>query len=69
MMTPTDMFLAYLDPGSGSIMLQLLFGGVAGLAVLARLYGRRIASTLGWRRQRTEEHSASAASHGRQTPP
>ena len=28
--------LAYFDPGSGSMLVQLLVGGVAGLAVFAR---------------------------------
>ena len=32
---------AYLDPGSGSMLLQLLLGGVAGLAVLLKLYWQR----------------------------
>ena len=33
--------LAYLDPGSGGMMVQLLLGGVAGGVVLARLcWGR-----------------------------
>lgn len=34
----TDQALAYLDPGSGSMMLQLLFGGIAGVAVIMKLY-------------------------------
>jgi hypothetical protein len=29
---------AYLDPGSGSYILQLLLGGIAGVAVAAKLY-------------------------------
>ena len=29
---------AYIDPGSGSMLLQVLLGGVAGVAVLARLF-------------------------------
>jgi hypothetical protein len=33
--------LAYLDPGSGSLLLQGLIGGVASAAVFARLYWRR----------------------------
>lgn len=33
---------AYLDPGTGSIMLQMLLGGVAGGAVVLRLYWARI---------------------------
>ena len=34
--------LAYLDPGSGSMILQILAGGVAAVAVTARLYWNRI---------------------------
>jgi hypothetical protein len=33
---------AYLDPGSGSMIVQLLLGGVAGVAVLIRLYWHRL---------------------------
>jgi hypothetical protein len=29
---------AYLDPGSGSMMLQLLLGGVVGVAAILKLY-------------------------------
>ena len=32
---------AYLDPGSGSMLLQILLGGAAGLAVLLKLYWHR----------------------------
>jgi len=35
---------AYVDPGAGSMLLQLLLGGVAGLLVLLRLLRHRIAS-------------------------
>lgn len=35
---------AYLDPGNGSMLLQLLLGGVAGAAVVARLAWQRIVS-------------------------
>jgi hypothetical protein len=34
--------LAYLDPGAGSMILQALAGGVAGLAVVGRLYWGRL---------------------------
>jgi len=33
---------AYLDPGTGSIILQLLLGGVAGGMVVAKLYWHRL---------------------------
>jgi hypothetical protein len=34
--------LAYLDPGSGSMILQVLAGGVAAVGVAAKLYWRRL---------------------------
>jgi hypothetical protein len=34
--------LAYLDPGSGSMILQMLAGGVAAVAVVGKLYWRRL---------------------------
>jgi hypothetical protein len=39
---------AYLDAGTGSMLVQLLLGGVAGLAVLAKLYWRRLTAMLGF---------------------
>ena len=32
---------AYLDPGTGSMLLQLMLGGVAGAVVVGKLYMRR----------------------------
>ena len=32
---------AYLDPGTGSMMLQLLLGGIAGAMVVGKLYWHR----------------------------
>jgi hypothetical protein len=34
--------LAYLDPGSGSMILQIIAGGVAAVAVTAKLYWNRL---------------------------
>ena len=42
---------AYLDPGSGSMLLQLVLGGIAGLAVLIKLYWHRFLALLGIRKQ------------------
>ena len=33
---------AYVDPGNGSMIVQLLLGGIAGLAVALRVYWRRL---------------------------
>lgn len=43
---PTSAF-AYMDPGSGSMMLQLLLGGVGGAAVVLRLYWHRLRAFFG----------------------
>jgi hypothetical protein len=34
--------LAYLDPGSGSMILQIIAGGAAAVAVTAKLYWNRV---------------------------
>lgn len=38
--------LAYIDPGAGSILLQAVLGGAAGIAVLIRMYGQRLRDRL-----------------------
>ena len=40
---------AYLDPGTGSMVLQILLGGLAGLGVLGKLYWHRIREFFGAR--------------------
>ena len=55
--------LAYLDAGSGSLIVQLLAGGFAAFAVAARLYWRRMLSFLRIRRNeepKTPEPDSSA---------
>ncbi len=37
----------YVDPGSGSMILQLLLGGVSGLYVIFRLFKQKILRMLG----------------------
>ncbi len=49
---------AYLDPGTGSLLLQLLLGGVAGLAVIGKLYWRRLLSFLGVSHQKDSMDNA-----------
>ncbi len=39
-------WLSYLDPGTGSVVLQIVLGGVAALGVTARLYWRRVQHVL-----------------------
>jgi len=37
----------YIDPGAGGMLLQLLLGGLAGLWVAFKLWGKRIMEYLG----------------------
>ena len=48
---------AYLDPGSGSMLLQLVLGGLAGLAVIAKLYWHRLLGLFGMNAQQEESDS------------
>jgi hypothetical protein len=46
-----DALMAYLDPGSGSMILQAVLGGVAGVVVALKMFGRRVFSFLTfWKR-------------------
>lgn len=44
---PRNVQLAYLDPGSGSFMVQALIAALAGIGVTMRLYWTKIKSMLG----------------------
>jgi hypothetical protein len=46
---------AYLDPGTGSMILQVLLGGVAGLALVGRLYWHKLLLFLGARKDAETE--------------
>ena len=52
--------LAYLDPGSGSMILQISAGGAAAVAVTAKLYWNRILQFLRIRKPEEEESVAKA---------
>ena len=51
--------IAYLDPGSGSMIAQLLAGGVAAFAVTGKLYWKRIMGFL--HRKPDDESKAESA--------
>ncbi len=42
---------AYIDPGAGSMLLQLLLGGAAGAFVFFRLFKQRLYRLLGFGKQ------------------
>lgn len=43
---------AYLDAGSGSMILQILLGGLAGIAVILKLFWQRILRLFGIKKQK-----------------
>jgi hypothetical protein len=49
------MYLAYLDPGSGSMLMAAMVAGFAGVAVTVKVWWRRLTSKL--RRQPTDAES------------
>ena len=49
-----DTVFAYLDPGSGSMLVQLLVGGVAAAAVALKLYWYKLLRLLRIRKDEPE---------------
>ena len=54
--------LAYLDPGSGSMILQVIAGGLAAVAVTAKLYWRKLLRFLRIRKDEPEAQEPKAPS-------
>lgn len=50
---------AYLDAGTGSMLLQILLGGFAGLAIAGKLYWHRLLTAIGLRREPADDKPAS----------
>ena len=50
---------AYLDPGTGSMMLQVILGGIAAVGVAIKLYWHKLRAALGLRKkEETEDDTA-----------
>jgi hypothetical protein len=56
--------LAYLDPGSGSMILQIIAGGLAAVAVTAKLYWRRLMKFLRIRKDEPETANPADTARG-----
>lgn len=48
----------YVDPGSGSMLLQLLLGGVSGIYVIFRMFKQRILAFFGIRTEAVQPTDA-----------
>ena len=46
---------AYLDPASGSLLLQMILGGVAGIALAVKLYWHRLLAFFGAKKSPEDE--------------
>lgn len=51
LLVPVESAWAYLDPGGGSVLLQVILGGLAGLAVGAKLFWHRLVAFLTFSRR------------------
>ena len=49
---------AYLDPASGSMLLQMIVGGIAGVALAVKLFWHRILDFFGVKPKSTDDESA-----------
>jgi len=49
---------AYLDPGTGSMILQGILGGLAAIAVAGKIYWSRLKSFFGFRKTKSDSGSA-----------
>ena len=50
---------AYLDPGTGSMLLQVILGGIAAVGVAVKLYWHKLRAALGMRKkEKIEDESA-----------
>lgn len=48
-----QMFFGYLDPGTGSMIIQAVIGAIAGIALFFKVFWRRIANSFG-KKKKTE---------------
>jgi len=47
--------VAYLDPGTGSMLLQVILGGIAAIGVAIKLYWHKLRVALGMKRKEEPE--------------
>jgi hypothetical protein len=51
--------VAYLDPGTGSMLLQVILGGIAAVGVAVKLYWHKLRAAFGMaKKEETEDESA-----------
>ena len=58
MVLATEPAFAYLDPGTGSMLLQVILGGVAAVAVAVKLFWYKIRAVVGLGKKSSAEDEA-----------
>ena len=58
MVLATEPAFAYLDPGTGSMLLQVILGGVAAVAVAIKLFWYKIRAAVGLGKKSSVEDEA-----------
>lgn len=54
----TEPALAYLDPGTGSMLLQVILGGIAAVGVALKLFWHKIRAAVGLSKKPAPEDEA-----------
>lgn len=49
---------AYLDPASGSMILQLILGGLAGIAIAVKVFWHKLLGIFGHKKRENDGNSA-----------
>jgi hypothetical protein len=55
LLTAVEPLHAYLDPGTGSMLLQVILGGIAAIGVALKLFWHRIRIALGFSKKHAAE--------------
>lgn len=59
LLATTESAFAYLDPGTGSMLLQVILGGIAAVGVALKLFWHKIRVALGMSKKPAVEEEAS----------
>ena len=58
MLVSTGPAFAYLDPGTGSMLLQVILGGVAAIGVVIKLYWHKFRVAMGFGRKENSDDAS-----------
>jgi hypothetical protein len=68
LMTSAPAAFAYLDPGTGSMIIQGLIAAIAMAGVTARMYWSKLQSVLGWGANKSSDDEGNESLQTKETP-